>query len=108
MERRIQPGGLQVHRLPVPGYAIPALGVAAMTALLHLIPGASHIANVSMLYLLVVIAAALRFGSGPAVLASVLAFLAFDWFFVQPFHTFTVREPSEWLALVMFLITAAV
>src|SRR5260370_32838574 len=79
-----------------------------MTALLHFLPKAAHTANISMLYLLVVIGTALRFGSRPAVLASLLAFLAFDWFFVQPLHRFTVNDPAEWLALLMFLVTATV
>jgi two-component system, OmpR family, sensor histidine kinase KdpD len=79
-----------------------------MTALIHSIPGAARIANISMLYLLVVIAAALGFGSGPAILASVLAFFAFDWFFVEPLYHFTVADPAEWLALLMFLVTAVI
>ena len=78
-----------------------------MSALIHVFPGADRIPNVSMLYLLVVTATALRFGGGPAILASVLSFLAFDWFFVEPRQTFTVRDPAEWLALLMFLVTAA-
>ncbi len=94
-----------VYRLA--GYSAAAAGVAAMTALIRSIPGAGHIANVSMLYLLVVIAVALRFGSGPAIGASILAFLASDWFFVEPLYAFTVRDPAEWLALIMFLVTAA-
>lgn len=89
------------------GYGAAAAGVALMTGLIHVIPGAMRIANISMLYLLVVIGAALSFGSGPAILASLLAFLAFDFFFVQPHHTLTVRDPAEWLALLMFLLTAA-
>jgi two-component system sensor histidine kinase KdpD len=79
-----------------------------MTGLIYLLGGAGHIVNISMLYLLVVIGAALRYGSGPAVLASILAFLAFDWFFVEPRSTFTVHDPAEWLALLMFLVTATV
>jgi len=90
------------------GYLIAAAGVFFMTALIARLPGADHVGNISMLYLLVVIAAAVRFGSGPAVVASLLSFLSFDWFFVQPFHTFTVEDPAEWLALLMFLVTAAV
>jgi two-component system sensor histidine kinase KdpD len=80
--------------------------VAVVTGLISLLPGVSHIANASMLYLLAVIASALLFGSGPAVLASIAAFFAFDWFFVAPRHTFTVSDPAEWLALVTFLVTA--
>lgn len=90
------------------GYLIAAAGVFFMTALIARLPGTDHIANISMLYLLVVIFAAVRYGSGPAVVASLLAFLSFDWFFVQPFHTFTVEDPAEWLALLMFLVTAGV
>lgn len=89
------------------GFAAAALGVGAVTALIHVAPGAERIPNVSMLYLFVVIGTALRFGSGSAILTSVLAFLAFDWFFIRPFRTLTVHDPSEWLALLMFLFTAA-
>lgn len=88
------------------GYAAAALGVLAMTALIHALPGVARITNVSMLYLLVVLAIAFRFGSGPAICVSTLAFLAFDWFFVEPHHTLTVDDPAEWLALGMFLLTA--
>ena len=87
-----------------PGYAVALVGIALMTALIQVAPGASHIANISMLYLLVVIGTAVAFGSGPAVAASLLAFLAFDWFFVNPRHTLTVLDPAEWIALVTFLV----
>jgi two-component system, OmpR family, sensor histidine kinase KdpD len=83
-------------------------GVAAVTGLLSLISGAEEIASLSMLYLLVVIGIALRFGSGPAVLASILSFMAFDWFLIQPHHVLTARHPVQWLSLLMFLITAMV
>src|SRR5260221_6760908 len=85
------------------GGVAAALGVAGMTGLIHLVPGATRIANISMLYLLVVIGLALGFGSSPAILAAVLAFLAVDWFFVQPLYTFTVSDSAEWLALVLLL-----
>ena len=89
-----------------PGYAVALLGIALMTGLIQVAPGASHIANISMLYLLVVIGTAVTFGSGPAVVAAILAFLAFDWFFVNPRHTLTVLDPAEWIALVTFDSTA--
>lgn len=91
-----------------PGYGAAVLGVALMTALIHAIPGAAHIANISMLYLLVVIGTAVGFGSRPAVVASLLAFLTFNWSFVQPRFTFRVGDPAEWITLLMFLVTAAV
>jgi len=89
-----------------PRYLAAIAAVAAMSVLIGFVEGAVRIANVSMLYLVVVLAVATRLGSGPAVLASILAFLTFDWFFVQPLHTFTVADPGEWISLVLFLVTA--
>ena len=82
--------------------------MAAMTATIHLLHAGVSLANVSMLYLLVVTGAALFLGSFPAVVASILSFLALDWFFVEPRYQLTVQDPAEWLALCMFLLTATV
>ncbi len=90
------------------GYISAVIAVAAMTGLIAVVPGADHTANVSLLYLLVVMGAAHWLGRGPAVLASLLAVLSFDWFFVEPRHAFTVTNPAEWLALGVFLVTAMV
>jgi two-component system, OmpR family, sensor histidine kinase KdpD len=93
------------------GYVAACAGIALMTAL---IGGLSHrwgiggIGNVSVLYLLVVLPTAVLFGSGPAIFASVAAFLEYDWFHVQPLHTFTVEDPQEWVALVLFLVVSTV
>lgn len=70
--------------------------------------GRTHLANISMLYLIAVLAVAAGFGSGPAILASVAAFLAFDFFFTEPYYTFTVADPTEWVALLLFLATAVI
>lgn len=37
-----------------------------------------------------------------------MSFLALNWFFLPPFHTFVVADPLDWLVLVVFLITSAV
>lgn len=49
-------------------------------------------ANTVMLFLAAVSWTAFRYGRGPAILASVLAVLVFDYFFVPPFHTFAVAD----------------
>ena len=54
--------------------------MAAITCLIWVVPGADQVANVSLLYLLAVIAVAYRFGGAPAALASVLALLSFGVF----------------------------
>lgn len=96
----------RLRRSTLAAYAAAAAGVAGMTWLLYLVP--HGIANVSMLYLLVIFGAALLYGRGPALVAGVLAYLAIDWFFVQPHSLFTAKSPDEWIALGMFVFTAAV
>ncbi len=62
--------------------------------------------NVSMVYLLAVVFAAARFGIWPALAASGLSFMAYNFFFIEPFYTFTVTQLHELLALFMFLVIA--
>ena len=92
----------------VPRYLAALAGVAIMSVLIGLVFGTFRVANISMLYLIVVLLAATRLGSGPAIFASIVAFLTFDWFFVPPEHTFTVADPEEWVSLLLFLVTAVI
>ena len=87
-------------------YATLAVGAAlgAGQALTALTP----IPNLSIVFLLAVLLTAVSFGVWPAIYASVLSFLAFNFFFIEPIHTFTVAEPYELLALVIFLVVAVV
>jgi two-component system, OmpR family, sensor histidine kinase KdpD len=90
------------------GYAAAILAVGLATALIALINHFISIANISLVYLLVVLWLAVACGRGPALLASLLAFLAYDFFFIPPFYTLTVSDPTEWLSLFALLITALV
>lgn len=86
-----------------------ALGAVALVSFaIGIIESRFRIANLSMLYLLAVLATASLYGRGPAITASIAAFLTFDWFFVEPLHTFTVADPQEWFALILFLTTATI
>src|SRR3990172_12795443 len=90
------------------GYAAALVAVSLGGLAMWLLLGRTHIANVSMLYLIAVLATAVAFGRGPAILASVAAFLTFDFFFVEPYYTFAVTDPEEWIALLVFLATAVI
>lgn len=89
-------------------YILSFLAVAALTVVISLLKLEKNPANLPMLFLLVVILSALMAGRSAAVFASVCSFLAINWFFVTPRYTFTVRDPSEWIALCVFLFTAIV
>ncbi len=66
----------------------------------HLYPA---IPNISIVYLLVVLVLASIRGRYAAILASLVATLAFDFFLVPPLYSFTMYQPGEWIALFVFL-----
>jgi two-component system sensor histidine kinase KdpD len=90
------------------GYVAAGVGVVLVTILIGSVLDRLSISNISMLYLLVVLPTAVYFGSGPAIFASLAAFLAFDWYHIRPLHTFTVADPEEWIALILFLVVSIV
>lgn len=92
-------------RETVLAYCLAALGVVAMSAVIHVLQAHAEMSNISLLYFLVVLTVALRLGSGPAIWTSVLSFLAFNYFFVPPVSILTVSDPGEVLALLIFLLT---
>ncbi|MEN4917620.1 sensor histidine kinase KdpD [Achromobacter spanius] len=83
------------------GYAWALCYCAAATGLSALAFPALHQTNIVMLFLLAVVAVALRHGRGPAALASVVSVGLFDFFFVQPLSSFAVSD-------VQYLLTFSV
>jgi len=65
-----------------------------------------HHANLSLLFLLVVLITAARHGLWPSIVSSVLGFLAFNFFFTLPYATFVVSEEGDIATLVFFLAIA--
>lgn len=79
-----------------------ALGASiAVTLLATPLHGLLELTNIVMLYLLAVVAVAMRFGRGPAAMAALLNVLAFDFFFVSPRLSFAVSD-------VQYVVTFAV
>lgn len=64
------------------------------------------IPNISFIYLLIVLWLATVRGLYAAVVASLVAFLTFDFFLVTPLFTLTIGKYEEWLALFIFLVTS--
>jgi two-component system, OmpR family, sensor histidine kinase KdpD len=89
-------------------YGLSIAGVVLVTlALTQLFPSV-HQVNIALLYLLVVLISASILGLGPAILASTLAFLAFNFFFVPPLGSFMVTDTQDVLRLLTFLVVAIV
>ena len=84
---------------------VGTLFITAIIYTLHLYP---TIPNISLAYLLIVLALASTRGLYAAVLSALVAFSSFDYFLVPPYYTFTIARFEEWLALFVFLATAII
>ena len=92
-------GQVWQHLWSAAGVGVATLVGLGLTSLIRL-------PNVSMVFLAAVLFSAARFGIWPALVSSGLSFLAYNFFFIEPLHTFSVTEPHELLALFVFLIAA--
>ena len=79
-----------------------------VTGIIYVFQLYPRIPNISLLYLLIVLTLASTRGLYSAIVASVVAFLSFDFFLTQPLYTFTIFKVEEWLALFIFLVTAII
>ncbi|MBV9240755.1 MAG: DUF4118 domain-containing protein [Acidobacteria bacterium] len=88
------------------GYLSSFAAVAIATAVL--IPAREHVntTTVGLAFLLTVLLIATVFGSRPALVTSLLAAFAFNFFFLPPYYTLTIDEPENWVAVAVFLIVA--
>ncbi|HKD12678.1 MAG TPA: DUF4118 domain-containing protein [Thermoanaerobaculia bacterium] len=85
------------------GYPGAILLVLATIAILKLFPKMAD-SSVALLLLLAVFACAWIWESGPGVAAAVVATLGFNFFFLPPIYTFTVEDPRNVAALLVFLV----
>jgi K+-sensing histidine kinase KdpD len=88
------------------GYLVSLLATAAITA--FLVPFRAHVnsTTVALAFLLDVLFVALFWGSGPALVASVVGVLCFNFFFLPPLYTLTIAHSENWIALFAFFTTA--
>jgi two-component system, OmpR family, sensor histidine kinase KdpD len=95
--------GLRRH-----GFVLAVLAVALSTAIF--LPGRDTFAKGqwALFYLLVILLVASLAGTGPAIVAAVLAFFAWNFFFLPPYHRLSIHDPKDWLSLVAFLIVGVI
>jgi two-component system sensor histidine kinase KdpD len=74
------------------GYIAAAVASVATALLATPLLAYLDLANIAMLFLLVVVLVAVRFGRGPSVLATCVSVACFDFFFVPPRFTFAITD----------------
>ncbi len=83
------------------GIAVGSVACAVVVG--EALTAALKLPNLSMIFLAAVLFTGMRFGTRAAVIASFLSFVAFNFFFIPPVYTFTVAQPQELFALLIFL-----
>jgi two-component system sensor histidine kinase KdpD len=81
---------------------IVALGLAAAAVIQPLF----GIENVDLVFLTAVVGVAVRYGLWPSLLASVVASLCYNFFFLPPIYTFTITDPTNIAAFFFFMLIA--
>jgi two-component system, OmpR family, sensor histidine kinase KdpD len=105
---------VQARRPPSTGvrmwpYLVTVFSVAAALAIALVIDlKVVHLSNESMFFLVPVLFVAVKYGLGPSLFASVLSFLAYNFFFLPPVHTFTIAEPANVVAAVVLFLVAVI
>ncbi len=93
---------------PWRGY-VAAVAACGLTALLSTpLLAVLELSNIVMLFLLVVVGVALRYGRGPAVAAAFVGVGLFDFFFVTPRFSFAVSDVQYLVTFVVMLVVALV
>jgi two-component system sensor histidine kinase KdpD len=87
------------------GYLIAALYVFSITLAgrhwFHF-----NATTIALVFLLGVLGVSAFYGIRHAVFVSIIATIAFNYFFLPPLGTFTISDPQNWIALFAFLVTA--
>jgi two-component system, OmpR family, sensor histidine kinase KdpD len=64
------------------------------------------IENADLVFITAIVAVAVRYGLLPSLFASVIASLAYNFFFLPPIYTFTITDPNNVAAFFFFIVVA--
>jgi two-component system sensor histidine kinase KdpD len=88
--------------------AVSATSLLAASFAVGLLETYVAVPNASIVYLAAVVATAIVAGLPGAIVASVGSFVLYDFFFTEPYHTLTIKDPGEWLSVTLLLFVGIV
>jgi two-component system sensor histidine kinase KdpD len=89
-------------------YSEALLMVAASTLLGLAVAPRWGTASVDLLYFPAVLAAGVLYGLRPSLFAALASALAYNFFFIEPIHTFRIDRPSDIVTVVVLFLVAVV
>jgi two-component system sensor histidine kinase KdpD len=87
-------------------YLIATIAVALPIAVLEKVRPELTQTSIALILVLPVILVAATQGRGPALYASILVGLSFNFFFIGPYYSFLITRPEDVVAFVVFVTTA--
>ncbi|MEN3288211.1 MAG: two-component system, OmpR family, sensor histidine kinase KdpD, partial [Bradyrhizobium sp.] len=87
-------------------YLMALLMTATGLGMAELVRPVFGIENVDLVFLTAVVGVAARYGLGPSLLASIMASLCYNFFFLPPIYTFTITDPTNIAAFFFFMLIA--
>jgi two-component system, OmpR family, sensor histidine kinase KdpD len=93
---------------PLLGVVASIVAVAIVTAVIGLLDNFVPVLSLGALYVFAVLPIAIVWGLPFAIAVSVASMLVFNFFYLPPTHSFTIDDSRNWLALVVYVVTATV
>ena len=89
-------------------YILSVVAVAVSLGIAETVEPFFGLENVVLVFMTGIVAIAARFGLWPSILASVVASLCYNFFFLPPIYTFTIADPNNALAFFFFIVMAII
>jgi two-component system, OmpR family, sensor histidine kinase KdpD len=93
---------------PFSRYLFSIVLIACITAIFFILRDVLDTTLVALLYLLPLGMITAFWGLGPGITSALITFLTLNYFFIEPYYTFTVHQPTDVVILAVFLIVAVV
>jgi two-component system sensor histidine kinase KdpD len=95
--------------LPLPAqFGLALLLVAVAAGLAFIVEHVVAAPNLTLIFVLPVMVAAMAFGWGPSLVAVGASVLAYDFFFTEPYYSLRIASPSDLWAMALLLVIAAI
>jgi K+-sensing histidine kinase KdpD len=90
------------------GVLATVFAVAAGTLVVYPLKSIAPVVSLGVVYLPAILLISIVWGLRLGLLASVLSAVAFNYFQLPPLHRFTIADEENWVALIAFVIVAAI
>lgn len=104
----MNPSSISELRSTISGVALTLVAVAITTFVIATIQWETGLSHGSVIYLIPVVIAGMRWGIVPATVASICGAIASAYFFYPPLYSFAIKDPQEIVNLTLFLFVAVV